>query len=285
MLFFGLDFFGPPYLRLHVVDAGGTLTRTQEIPLPVATMMHDFAITERNVVFMDLPVVYDFSLLEDRPIPARWKPDNGARVGVLPRDGSRDVEWYDVELGYVFHTLNAYDDGDRVVLDVIRHPKMFDRDIYGVADGRGQLYRWTIDTGSRRVREELLDERVQELPRIDSRRLTRPYRYGYTLLTDRTRDKTTPLFEGLAKHDHRTGRVEVARFGAGSSPGEGVFVPGGEGEDDGWVLAYVYDAGRDASDLVILDATDFSGKPVGRVRMPQRVPNGFHGLWMPSPEG
>jgi carotenoid cleavage oxygenase len=280
LLFFGLDFFGPPFLRLHVVNPSGALVRTQEIELPVATMMHDFAITERNVVFMDLPVVYDFDLLDARPIPARWKPDNGARVGVLPRDGSAEIRWYEVELGYVFHTLNAYDDGDRVVLDVIRHPKMFDRDIYGVADGRGQLYRWTVDPTAGRVREERVNARVQELPRIDPRQQGRPYRYGYTLLTGDSRDGTTPVFKGLAKHDLRTGEVEEAHFGRGASPGEGVFVPGGDGEDDGWVFVIVFDAAREASDLVILDATNFAGKPVARVQLPQRVPNGFHGLWV-----
>ena len=73
-------------------------------------MVHDFAITERNVVFLDLPVVFDFDLVGKRPFPAAWTPDYGARVGVMPRDGGNaDVRWFDVELCYVFHSLNAYD--------------------------------------------------------------------------------------------------------------------------------------------------------------------------------
>jgi carotenoid cleavage oxygenase len=247
-------------------------------------MMHDFAITERHVVFLDMPVVYDFALIGHRPFPARWKPENGARVGVMPRDASRAVEWLDVELGYVFHTLNAYDDGDRVVLDLVRHPKMFDRDVYGVADGRGTLQRWTIDPGARRVREEQVSERVQEFPRVDPRRLGRHHRYGYTTLTSDTGRGQRLGFGSLVKHDLRTGHAEVARLGAAAAASEAIFVPASEqaGEDEGWVLAVVYDARRDGSDLVVLDATNFTGRPVARVRLPQRVPFGFHGIWLPS---
>jgi carotenoid cleavage dioxygenase len=63
-----------------------------------------------------------------------------------------------------------------------------------------------------------------------------------------------------------------------------VFVPARDdaAEDEGWVLSVVYDAGRDGSDLVILDATDFGGRPVATVGLPQRVPFGFHGTWVPT---
>ena len=284
LLFFGLDLFGPPYLRFHVADAAGHLARTHEVVLPAPSMMHDFAITERHVVFLDMPVVYDFALIGHRPFPARWKPENGARVGVMSRDASGGVEWLDVELGYVFHTLNAYDDGDRVVLDLVRHPKMFDRDVYGVADGRGTLQRWTIDPGARRVREEQVSGRVQEFPRVDPRRLGRRHRYGYTTLTSDTGRGQRLGFGSPVKHDLRTGHAEVARLGPAAAASEGIFVPASEqaGEDEGWVLAVVYDARRDGSDLVVLDATNFTGRPVARVRLPQRVPFGFHGIWLPS---
>jgi len=48
------------------------------------------------------------------------------------------------------------------------------------------------------------------------------------------------------------------------------------------VLSYVYDAARDTSDLVILDAARFDGRPQAVVELPQRVPAGFHGSWVPA---
>ena len=53
-------------------------------------------------------------------------------------------------------------------------------------------------------------------------------------------------------------------------------------EDDGYVISYVYDANRDASDVVILDAQDFTGAPLATITLPVRVPFGFHGNWLPD---
>ncbi len=65
---------------------------------------------------------------------------------------------------------------------------------------------------------------------------------------------------------------------------EPVFVPASSeaGEDEGWVMTYVYDRSRDSSDLAIIDAADFTGKPVATITLPQRVPFGFHGSWIPD---
>ena len=284
LLFFGLDILGPPYLRFHVADPSGTLVRSTDIELPGPSMMHDFAITERHVVFLDLPVVYDLTLVGKRPFPATWRPGYGARVGVMPRQGDGAVRWFEVEPCYVFHTLNAYDDGDdQVVIDVVRHATMFEHDIYGVGDAPGTLDRWTVDLARGRVREERLDDRGQELPRIDDRLVGRRHRYGYSNLVPSQRDGRVTI-GGLLQHDLRTGRSVQARLGPGKAASEGVFVPArdGAGEDEGWVLSVVYDPARDGSDLVILDATDFGGRPVATVGLPQRVPFGFHGTWVAS---
>jgi carotenoid cleavage oxygenase len=283
MLFFGYDAFGPPWLRYHVVDAAGDLVRSEDIDIKGPSMVHDFAITERNVVFLDLPVVFDFDLVGKRPFPAEWKPEYGARVGVMPRDGGNaDVRWFDVELCYVFHPLNAFDDNGNVVIDVARHPKMFATDIYGPAEQPPTLDRWTIDLEGGKVIEERLDDRPQEFPRVDDRVVGRRHRYGFA--SHFGIDDEGIQFGGLLKHDLEAGTTETQHFGRGTHAGEGVFVAASEGvgEDEGWVLSVVYDEGRDASDLVILDATDFSGSPVATVHLPQRVPFGFHGSWVPE---
>ena len=75
-------------------------------------------------------------------------------------------------------------------------------------------------------------------------------------------------------HDYGKGRVTL----------EPVFVPRSDdaAEDDGWIMSYVYDATTDSSDVVILNAQDFTGEPVAVVSLPQRVPFGFHGNWVPD---
>jgi carotenoid cleavage dioxygenase-like enzyme len=75
----------------------------------------------------------------------------------------------------------------------------------------------------------------------------------------------------------------VHDFGTGREPAEAVFAPGtGGGEDRGYLMTYVYDAARDSSDFVILAADDFTAEPVATVPLPQRVPFGFHGSWIPD---
>jgi carotenoid cleavage dioxygenase-like enzyme len=278
--FFGYSFV-EPYLVYHRADAAGRLVRREEIPVPGPTMMHDFNLTERHVVFMDLPVVFDleWALQGDR-FPFHWSHDYGARLGVMPRDGTAaDLRWFEIEPCYVFHPLNAYDDDGHIVIDVARYPVLWDGNPNTFETA--QLHRWTIDLARGTVHEQGLDDRNVEFPRVDDRRVGRPHRIGWTVenLADFGERKMQ-----LVKYDLASGRSDVHDFGPGCMPSEAVFVPAGPdaGEDEGWMVQYVYDHARDGSDFVILDAGNVSKKPVARVRLPQRVPFGFHGNWVPD---
>jgi carotenoid cleavage dioxygenase len=249
-------------------------------------MLHDFGVSATRAVFLDLPVVFDLELAaEGRSLPYRWMPEAGARVGVMPRSGGNaDITWIGIDPVYVFHVLNCYDSGeDVVIMDVLRYDRAFDTapgDV--IASDLPVLARWTIDVTRRRITEQHLDDVNAEFPRIDDAVAGLPHRYGYcTRLGANPQD---PTFEGLIKYD--LVRDEATRYDPGEhrSPGEAVFVRAGDGhgEDEGWVLSVVYDATRDASDLVILDATSFAGPPVATVHLPARVPFGFHGSWVAS---
>ena len=58
---------------------------------------------------------------------------------------------------------------------------------------------------------------------------------------------------------------------------EGVFVPVGAGEDEGYVLAPVYDASTGKSHVRVIDAQKFAAPPVAVIELPVRIPFGFHG--------
>jgi carotenoid cleavage oxygenase len=273
--------FAEPYLVYHVIDSTGKLVRSEPITIPRSVMMHDFAVTRENVLFFDLPVVFD---LETQPFPFRWDDDHPARVGVMPRNGGdADVRWFDVDPCYVFHPMNAFDDGDSVTVDVARHPTMFKRSNVGPNDGGvPTLDRWTIDLSAGKVHEERIDDRGQEFPRVNETLLGSRHRFGYAVGVS-----TQDAFDGATyfKHDYVAGKSEEHDFGAGHIPGEFVFVPSvaATSEDDGWLMGYVYDAATDRSDFVILDAHEFTAPPVATVHLPQRVPYGFHGSWIPDP--
>jgi carotenoid cleavage dioxygenase-like enzyme len=154
---------------------------------------------------------------------------------------------------------------------------MFATDPSGPSEGPSMLARWTLDRSSGRLSETILDERAPEFPRINGAFAGRPYQYGYTA---RAPDGG---HDGPAiKHDLERRSSEVHDYGPGRITLEPVFVPRPDprAEDDGWILSYVYDANRDQSDVVILDACDFGGDPVATIRLPVRVPYGFHGGWV-----
>jgi carotenoid cleavage dioxygenase len=281
--------FVEPYLWYHVVDVGGHLVRSESIDVAGPVMVHDMGLTRSQVVAFDLPVVFNLErAMAGIPLPYEWDDDYVPRVGLMPRAGTAaDTVWIEVDPCYVFHSLNAYDEDDgTVVIDLVRHPSMFRSVKNGPDEGTPVLERWVIDPAGGKVSTEVLDDHAQEFPRADERLAALPHRYGYSTgasLNDfggETDDHTFVL-----KHDVVAGTTEEFDVGAGRVAGEFVFVPADDatsGEDEGWLISYVYDRATDTSDLVILDAHDFGSDPVAVVKLPRRVPAGFHGNWIPD---
>lgn len=274
-----------PFVEYLVLDPDGRVRQTWQIDLPHRPMMHSLSLTEQYAVFYDLPVGYDRQLeLAGSRLPYRWCPDHPSRVGVLARGADPAVlRWFDVDPGFVFHPVNAHQDAARIVLDLVRYPQVFVTDSARVRGNRPALWRWELDLDTGAVRQEQRGDRVVEFPTINDGYAGAGCRYGYSVVYQD--ESTTGLAGfGLARHDLSTGEMQLHSFGPGHAAGEGIFVarPGGRTETDGWVLSYVYDPARDASDLVVLAADDFAGPPVAVVHLPVRVPSGFHGLWVPA---
>ncbi|WP_327704408.1 carotenoid oxygenase family protein [Streptomyces decoyicus] len=282
--------YGCDEVQHIVMDRTGSVLRTTTIPAPGNPYMHDFALTGHHVILFDSPVVFSAAHLPTG-VPFVWDGNRGARVGVMPRAGG-PVRWVEVAPSVVGHTLNAYEDGTGIVIDVIRHPEGFD--IRNVGSSRPTLDRWTVDLADGSVREERLDDRIQEFPRLNAQYVSRPYRYGYSAAVELYAPPAGPgddrpdegFSSALLKHDLTRGTTEAHEFGRYGAVGEGVFVPADSpaAEDDGYVMAYAYDPERGASDLVLLSAQDFTGEPVARIHLPVRVPLGLHGSWVPGDE-
>ena len=265
-------------LSYIVVGVDGVARTVAQIPTPDCPMIHDVAITASSVVILDLPVTFDLpAAMQGLGMPFRWRRERAPRVGLLPRGGDiSKLQWIELPACYVFHVMNAYDAGFTVVIDVVKHGKVFDADHRGPSEGAPRLVRWVLDRATSGFSETVLEEGGCEFPRLNDAFAAQPYRYGYTAANQ-------GLFFGpVQKHDVTTGRVERHDFGPGRVGLEPVFIARENplSEDDGWVIAYVYDANRNTSDVVILDARGFSDTPVATIELPVRVPFGFHGNWL-----
>jgi carotenoid cleavage dioxygenase len=276
------DASNPTAIRYVVVTPEGKVRREVEVPVEHGPMIHDSAITRRFAIILDLPVTFSMeTAMAGHPFPYRWNPSHQARVGLLPREGEAgDVIWAEVEPCYVFHVVNAYDAAEgKVILDVVVHDRMFSDSKAGPDSNRAGLERWTIDPQTRAVSRRTIDSSPQEFPRQDERRFSLPYRYAYTMAMG-----GAFLGQGLIKHDLEAGTRQVHDFGANRHPGEFVFVPAhaDAAEDEGWLIGLVIDLNDETSELVILNARDFEGEPQARIKIPHRIPPGFHGNWVPK---
>jgi carotenoid cleavage dioxygenase len=283
-----LVFFGyspvPPFLRVHSADADGRITWSTEVELPRAVMMHDFVVTATKVVIFDLPAVFDLDAMLAGGEGIRWEPGNGARIGVLERGAPGDtIAWTEVDPFWVFHFMNAHDDGESVVVTGCRAARLntsfgetgLDEPIPPV------LHRWTIDPTAGSVRDEPLDDRPGDFPRIDERFTGLDAPAGY-LGRARAWDDDVADFDGVVRHDLRTGTSTSVGYGDGCLAGEPVFAadPDADDGESGWVLNWIHDPIAEESSVVVLDAASL--EVVAKVHLPRRVPFGFHGSFLPT---
>jgi carotenoid cleavage dioxygenase len=259
-----------PYLTVYRADRLGRIVHAAPITIPASTYMHDIGLTESSILFWDLPVIAgDWRT----PQALTWSNDHAARLGVMPRDGhDRDVVWFEIEPCSMTHTLNAFDDGDRVLFDVVRGPHF---------QKAHSLVRYILDRRTKRAQMEVLEPRFVDFPRVHPAFVGKRNRFGYAVELD---DWASGGFQKTTsrKYDLETGRCWIHDFAPTAMPGECVLAPrpGAASEDDAWAILFVYDRGRDASDLVILDAARFDDEPVATIRLPHRVPVGIHGDWL-----
>lgn len=270
-------------VQYQVVGTDGQVRRMVDVPVPGHPSVHDMGLTSKYVVIMDLPVTFSpAAAAAGDTMPLHWDPQHGARVGLLPREGSaEDVVWCELpSTPYVFHTVNAYDVEDgTVILDVVRYESMFKTNVLSPFADPGRLYRWTINPSTRRVSETMLDDRAQEFPRHNERLVGQDYRYSYSVISDDS-DNMEKGFTGLLKYDLKRGTSERVDYGHGRLTMETIFVPSSDrAEDDGWLMAYVHDANTERCDVVIRHAQDLA-VPVATIHLPVRVPFGYHGNWI-----
>jgi len=285
LLFFSYSVMSEPYLTYYRVNPAGKLVQIEPIELPRAVMMHDWNVTENHVVFMDLPIISDMNLAVETGSPFGFKPEFGARLGVMPREGSNsDVRWFDIDPCYVFHPLNSYEEGNKIILHVCRQQEAMVggfQDIYGGETTVARLWKWTIDLELGSVKEEQIDDAPCDFPRIDDRRIGFKNDYGYftTLETD---VESLTIGRHLLKYDLVNDKRLTHDLGENVTGGEALFVPrtANSSEDDGWVISLAYEAETDRSKLLVINSQDFESAPVAEIYAPQRVPNGAHGSWV-----
>jgi all-trans-8'-apo-beta-carotenal 15,15'-oxygenase len=283
---FGIQYGPRTKLRTYRIDRSGKLHHLQAVPLPFATINHDCALTRRYMVFVIDPVVLKvprFLLgLDSLDGALRFDGKRPTQVILVPRDGGKP-RIAECEAFFHYHINNAFEEGDDVVLDLIRYPdydnvhRSFRQFRDSAFDGISTKFSRMRITPTDEVRIEELFAGDCEFPQHDWRLTTSAHRYAYIA----GRANGHQPFGSIIKVDHKTGETRRHDFGPGQIAGEPIFVPrsADAAEDDGWLLSVVYSAAEHRSRMVVLDARDLESDAVAVAHLRHHVPLGFHGTF------
>ncbi|NQZ99293.1 MAG: carotenoid oxygenase family protein [Myxococcales bacterium] len=293
LVFFTLSDFEPPYMHYGVVGADGVLAHTIPIDLPGARAPHDITLTERFSIVHDFPLFHDPAVLREHGYRvARFYRDLPSRFGVLPRrGGTDDVRWFEFEAGYVLHMVNAWEEGDWIVMDgcfqpdptIRRRPEEGElASMLGYLRIRAHLHRWEMNLATGETRERPLDDLNVEFCLPDTRRYGQKTRYSWHQHIPV--DSYTVEFHALVKYDHSDGSCVRFDYEPGWIASESPFAPhiGATDEDDGWIVTIATHRDTGASEGWVFEAQEIERGPIARIPLPTRVPSGFHAKWLPG---
>ena len=285
-------------MMFATVDPNGVLGEEHWFEAPYAAMVHDFAITADYLVFPIFPTIVELDRLKAGG--PHWMSDvsRDAWIGVVPRKGSaKDMRWFRRPGGQSFHVINAWNEGDRIQLDLcVSETNSFPF----IPDVSGEPYdprrasalpsRWTIDLSRNddQIEERVIGTVPGDVPRVDDRRVGRRYRQSYMGMVDPTRAfrESGPVgagFNMVGRLDADTGETDAWYGRDDDTFQEPQFVPTGAGETDGYVLSVIERHDSQLSDVGVFRAGHIAEGPVATIRLPLRLRGAVHGCWVPKP--
>ena len=286
-LFYAVKFGPRTSYRLYARADRNRQRELARLPVSRPAYMHSFGITERYAVLTECPLVVNPLDLArgGRPFIEnyRWEPERGAPFIVIDRRTGELAARVDAEPFFCFHHVNAFEDGDELVVDLAAYDDdEIVRALYlarlraGAAIPAPELRRYRVPLRGGSARRETIAEGF-ELPRINYRHNGRPYRYVYG--NNAPGGDAGSFITEIQKGDVAEGGVREWSEPA-CYPGEPVFVasPDATAEDDGVVLSVVLDANAKRSFLLVLDAREWS--EIARAEAPHAIPFGFHGQFL-----
>lgn len=290
--------FATDDVNVFSINKAGKITWQAWIKVPYVSMLHDFAVTQKHIIFYVMPMALRVERVKQGEVHWAWDSSLPTYFGVMRRGGDgKDVRWFKGPERCATHIMSAFSDGERVYVDVPlakRNQFGFFPHLHEKFDAQlaqTQITRLSVDLSKKSARDYRMEElypHVGELPRIDERYLTLPYKTGFLMVSDPTKPRHEKLqapakiSNCYVRMDHSTRKTSTFFVGNASSLSECVFAPRSDNapEGDGYIMGIatrLMEGGR--SDLVIVDTAQMEAGPVATVKLPMRAPGQIHGWW------
>lgn len=282
---------GQGLLALYEIAPEGSLRRAGVVPMAELPMVHDFAVTERHLVFLMPPLVYDSARKQPGTsfLDAHvWRPELGMRALVIDKKDWQKRQLLTLPAGFLFHVGNAWEEstpgGTRIHIDYVRSENASavftaNRELMRgrrVPSPEPHLTVATLDLGTGRATQEQLPLEA-EFPRIDPRRVGLRHR---SVVHATQGMKERPGFTAIARTEVETGCSQRFVYGPQAMVEEHVFVPDGKGA--GWILGTVLDLVQKKTLLSCFAADRLADGPVAQATLRYALPLGLHGVFVPA---
>lgn len=291
---FGVSFSAQhPALNLFRFGADGRLIYRRRLPLPYPASIHDFSISGRYVGFYVSPLVLRMDALLQRGATLMdalaWEPERGSRLVIASRETGEQLASLDVGRHYCLHLVNAFDVGERLVVDVVEFEKPLYPEYQVIPDlftdtFRGHPVRFVVDPAAKAIveRRDVGYSCSPDFPAHDPDLVGRPYDHFWMLGIGKAGRGGRKFFDHLVRVDWPTGAVEVYEapalhyFG-----GEPCFIPDPAAPSDrGVVVCQQFDAQRSVSAFLVFDAFDLANGPAATLTLPSPIPLLFHSSFL-----
>ncbi|KAK4620085.1 Lignostilbene-alpha,beta-dioxygenase isozyme I [Fulvia fulva] len=271
--------------------------------------IHDCAITKNWLILFIWPFEADVERMKKGGHHWAWNYDRGHTMIVAPRypDNPPAPGWKKGETRHytwkncmAIHTAGAWEDASNPSLLYIESSRVHDNAFpffpsddgrLPAADAKADFVRWCIDTstpaGTYISDPEVILDIPAEFPRIDERFMTQKYNLLWlnVFINPDGHKNIYHGLNGLAMHNHSTGKTQYHYAGDDSMCQEPIFVPRSEDaeEGDGYVMALIERVKANRCDVVVIDTREFE-KAVAIVQLPFHMKAQVHGNWVSAKE-
>ena len=290
--------FGTDDINVFEYTPQGKRIWSAWIKVPYIGMLHDFAVTQKHVIFYVIPLAFDLEQMKRGGIHWSWDGTKPTWFGVMRRGGDgKDLRWFKGPERSATHVMGTFDDGNKVYVDVEMsgfNPFPFmpfkDGTKWNPIQGSSRITRLSVDLSKKSVKdyqmEVMYPNHLGGLPRQDDRYNTVPYRIGFLPCPDpEPQDKSKRPASCYARFDNEKRSAQLYRAPDGATLAECCFAPKNAKAPEGvgylmGVASHIPQGGR--ADLVILDAEHLDAGPIATVKLPTRIVGQIHGWWTPG---